>query len=57
MIDAAIHSRRLGARAPRSLMNAYKIPPAITNRTPAIRKGGIVSIANRMPRYVDPQMT
>src|SRR5215467_14003652 len=36
---------------------AYMINPAKTNRAPAIRNGGIVSMENRMPRYVDPQIT
>src|SRR5713101_2913495 len=35
---------------------AYMIKPARRNRVPAIRNGGIVSIANRMPRYVEPQI-
>jgi len=35
---------------------AYMITPAKTNRAPAIRNGGIVSIENRMPRYVEPQI-
>src|SRR6266480_4837210 len=35
---------------------AYMISPANTNRAPAIRNGGIVSMANRMPRYVEPQI-
>src|SRR6266513_5781383 len=35
---------------------AYMINPASTNRAPAIRNGGIVSIENRMPRYVEPQI-
>src|SRR5882724_10080418 len=35
---------------------AYMITPANTNRAPAIRNGGIVSIENRMPRYVEPQI-
>jgi hypothetical protein len=36
---------------------AYIMIPAKTNRAPAIRNGGIVSIENRMPRYVEPQIT
>src|SRR6266513_4155301 len=36
---------------------AYMISPAKTNRAPAIRNGGIVSMANRIPRYVEPQIT
>ena len=32
------------------------IMPETMKRAPAIRNGGIVSTANRMPRYVDPQM-
>src|SRR5262245_48666888 len=34
----------------------YIIRPANTNRAPAIRNGGIVSIENLIPRYVDPQI-
>ena len=33
------------------------IMPANTNRAPAIRNGGIVSIENLIPRYVEPQIT
>src|SRR2546421_11302160 len=36
---------------------AYMIMPANTNRAPAIRNGGMVSMENRMPRYVEPQIT
>src|SRR6267143_5352243 len=35
---------------------AYMISPANTNRAPAIKNGGIVSMANRMPRNVEPQI-
>src|SRR5213078_3130722 len=35
---------------------AYMIMPANTNRAPAIRNGGIVSIENLIPRYVEPQI-
>src|SRR5262245_32791701 len=35
----------------------YIMIPANTNRAPAIRNGGIVSMENRMPRYVEPQIT
>jgi hypothetical protein len=35
---------------------AYMIIPAIRNRAPAIRNGGIVSIAKRIPRKVEPQI-
>jgi hypothetical protein len=41
---------RLGAGVPREAMNVYKIVPAITKRTPAIKKGGMVSTAKRMAR-------
>src|SRR5947208_13242659 len=34
----------------------YMITPAIRNRVPAIKNGGTVSIAKRIPREVEPQI-
>src|SRR5206468_12414657 len=45
------------SRLPCDQAIAYMITPAKTNRAPAIRNGGIVSMANRIPRYVEPQIT
>src|SRR6266568_6360596 len=33
---------------------AYMITPAVRKRVPAIKSGGMVSIANRIPRKVEP---
>src|SRR6266516_7568404 len=44
------------SRLPCDQAIAYMIMPANTNRAPAIKNGGIVSIENRMPRYVEPQI-
>src|SRR5207247_7251584 len=41
------------SRLPCDQATAYMIMPANTNRAPAIKKGGIVSIENRMPRLVE----
>src|SRR6266403_2859936 len=45
------------SRLPCDQAIAYMIMPANTNRAPAIRNGGIVSIENLIPRYVEPQIT
>lgn len=47
---------RIGGGTPRSRAQAYRAEPAMAKRMPAMRKGGIVSIAIRIARYVDPQI-
>jgi len=50
-IAAAFHSSRVGRLVScRSASQPYRRLPAIRNRTPAISRGGIVSMANRMAR-------
>ena len=62
MTAAAIHWRALGfgGRSPLSSRDAKPKAsialPAMHHRTPAARNGGIVRIATRIARYVDPQM-
>src|SRR6266542_2811177 len=57
---AAAHSRRPGrsrSLSPRRIDQTYRSAPATRNRSAPIRKTGMVSIASRIPRYVDPQTT
>src|SRR5690606_7385578 len=55
VIAAPNHSFRVGHRPPRIRSNANSNAPATRNRLPAMSRGGIVSIANRIIRYVEPQ--
>ncbi len=56
-IAPLLHWTKVGAESPRVLNQVYISAPATRKRTAAIPKGGIVSIANRIARYVEPQMT
>jgi hypothetical protein len=56
VMAAVRHCFAVAGSAPRNRVHNRIIPPAMTKRTPAIRNGGSVSIANRMARYVEPQM-
>jgi len=56
MIAALFQCAALGAQAPRARRTAYMIAPATKNLLPTMRFGGNVSIANRIARYVEPQM-
>jgi len=56
MTAAARHWIGVGGVTPRRSAQAYRMAPAIRKRVPAIRKGGIVSMAKRIARYVDPQI-
>ena len=47
--DAA-HCARVGAGAPRTRKKTYSVLPAIRNRRPAIRNGGKLLSAIRIPR-------
>src|SRR5262249_31224811 len=49
------HSLRVGRAWPRARARARTIAPATTNRVPAIKSGGNVSTAIRIPRKVEPQ--
>jgi hypothetical protein len=49
-ISAARHDRPAGLGAPRLRAKPYISSPATRNRTPAMRNGGIDSIATRMAR-------
>jgi hypothetical protein len=42
-------------RSPFSTAQTIRIEPASENRVAAIRKGGRVSMARRIPRKVEPQ--
>ena len=53
---AVRHSTSDGHAAPRSRAHATRMAPATTNRAPAMRNGGMVSMAMRIARYVEPQM-
>ena len=54
---AVIQSRfEGGPPLPRDLDQRSSITPASMNRAPAMRRGGSVSTANLMARYVDPQI-
>src|SRR5204862_1156887 len=53
---AAPQLRFVGRGAPRQRDQAYRIAPATRKRAAAIRCGGMVSIAKRIPRYVEPQI-
>jgi hypothetical protein len=57
MIAASRHSRRPGRGSPGRprAVARYRMTPAIRNRIEPIAKGGIVSTATRMARYVEPQ--
>ena len=44
-VAAAAQLRREGGGAPRARVHTYKMAPAMTNRQPAMKKGGIVSMA------------
>jgi hypothetical protein len=46
----------VGLTAPRARPKAYRIKPERRKRTAAMRNGGVVSTANRIARYVDPQI-
>src|SRR5688572_6733171 len=46
---------RVGAGSPAMRLQAYRIAPEIKNLSPACINGGMVSTANRIARYVDPQ--
>ena len=54
---AAFHWAGVGFGAPRLRAHAYRREPAIRKRADAMRRGGIVSMAKRMARYVDPHTT
>ena len=59
-IAESMTCRRVGrwrASGWRSRSQAIRRRPAIANRMAAMRNGGIVSIAIRMPKYVEPQTT
>jgi hypothetical protein len=45
----------VGLGAPRYRAQMYKRTPEARKRTPPMMKGGIVCIAYRIARYVDPQ--
>src|SRR4030042_3389302 len=55
MMAAERHSIFLGAGAPLRRFTPYRMAPETRKRIPADRKGGMVSMVNRMARYVDPQ--
>ena len=55
-IAATRHSARVGHGTPRACDQSASTTPATRKRMPAMRNGGIVSIAKRMARYVEPQM-
>src|SRR3990172_5177508 len=57
MTAALCHCARVGAGAPRERAHRNSTPPATRNRTAAMLKGGMVSMAIAMARYVEPQMT
>ena len=50
------HSLRSGRRSPRSLSAAMSSVPATIQRIAAMKSGGMVSSAMRIPRYVVPQI-
>ena len=52
---AALHCRAVGFTSP-SRADDHRMPPATTERTPAIRNGGIDSTPKRIARKVEPQM-
>ena len=56
MMKADRHWVPVGRAAPRTRRKAYMREPAMTKRKPPTRNGGTVSMANRMARYVEPQM-
>jgi hypothetical protein len=56
MTAASRHMRPVGRGAPRASAHAAIPAPERRKRVLAIRKGGIVSTAKRMARYVEPQM-
>ena len=53
---AALHCGAVGFSSPRSRAHDPRMPPAATERTPAIRNGGIDSTPKRIARKVEPQM-
>jgi hypothetical protein len=52
---AARHSRQLSEGVPRIRIHIQTASPAMVNRMPAIKNGGISSTPTRIARYVDPQ--
>jgi hypothetical protein len=54
---AARHWEDVGLGAPLPRAHAYSSVPARRNRTEAMSSGGSVSMAKRMARYVEPQIT
>ena len=57
MIAVSFHSARVGRSAPRQRAQAMRSAPAMRKRTPIITNGGMVSMAKRIARYVEPQST
>ena len=53
---AALHCGAVGFTSPLSRAHDHRMPPAATERTPAIRNGGIDSTPKRIARKVEPQM-
>jgi len=52
----SLHWVSVGHEAPRICRKLKRMIPETKKRKPAIRKGGIVSTATRMPKYVLPQI-
>jgi len=50
MMACSLHWAAVGQGAPRSFRKAKRRVPAIANLIPAMRKGGRVSTATRIPR-------
>src|SRR5215207_2328641 len=54
-IASGFHCFNVGISSPAARRQMTRIRPEIRNRNPACRKGGTVSTANRIARYVEPQ--
>ncbi len=55
--DAASSRRVIRSEVPRQARIAARRTPATRKRDPAARRGGIVSTATLIPKYVDPHTT